>query len=170
MLLMDSMFQSVDWAHVTTGVVALIAGVILRTLFDLQLARVLVQYLSFIPTRWLFRHREHGLAGQWEHTWDSGGSVQFGDVRDRHSHPKIRQFGSYCYAEFLSKGKWYYFFGKISGDHMVGDWADLRDTSGYFGAFQLRIVDADNLRGVWMGHSKTSVDIRSDNSTWKRIK
>ena len=82
----------------------------------------------------------------------------------------MKQFGSYCYAELIARGKVYYFFGKISGEHLVGEWADLNDRLGYFGAFQLRILDSDNLQGIWIGHSKTTGEIRSDKSIWTRVK
>jgi len=161
---------SVDWSHVLTASIALVIGIVLKTLLDLKLAVFVVKHFSWVPTRWLFRHREHHLAGQWEHVWDSGGSEAFEDVRHRHGHPLMKQFGSYCYAEFFARGKLYYFFGRISGEHFVGEWADARDRLGYFGAFQLRIIDSDKMEGLWIGHSKTNGEIRSDKSVWTRIK
>jgi len=160
----------INWGSVLTASAGFIVGLIVKTMLDLRLALFVVKYFWWIPIRWLFRQKPVNLSGQWEHTWESGGSPAYVDPRDRHGHPKIRQFGSYCYADFYSQGKTYCFFGKIFGDYIVGEWFDLNDHAGYFGAFQLRIVDSKELDGLWIGHSKTSVAIRADKSVWTKLK
>ena len=119
--------------------------------------------------RTVFRDNPSNLGGQWDATWDSGGSEKFSTDNERHGHPVIRQLGRYCYAQFISKGRTYGFFGKVIGEHWVGEWFDTTDQNGYFGVFQLRIVDSERLEGVWLGHSKRELSIRSDKFTWKKV-
>ncbi len=167
---MDTELLNAGWTKYVVGAARPILLLILKTLLDFNVDRVLVKYVSFMPSRGALRARYYDLRGEWEHVWDSGGSTGFSEERHRHDYPTIKQWGNYCYAEQISRGKKYYFFGRIMGERVVGEWADLRDRAGNFGTFQLRIVNSDTLEGIWIGHSKTSLAIRSDNSTWTRIK
>jgi hypothetical protein len=116
-----------------------------------------------------FREKPIRLNGDWEHLWEHGGSTGFSDPIDRHGHTLIRQMGSYIYAEFYSQAKKYAFFGQIRDNFVVGDWFDVKDRAGYFGVFQLEIIDSATLKGLWLGHSKTSKAIRSDSSKWRKV-
>jgi len=88
---------------------------------------------------------------------------------DRHSHAVLRQLGRYCYAEMIYQGKYYYFFGRVHGEYLVGEWFDLKDKSGYFGTFQVRVVNSARMEGKWMGHSQSTREIRADRSEWIRV-
>ncbi len=160
---------AIDWPHVATAAVSLVVGIVLRTVLDLRLGIAIVKYFWWVRPRWIFGENPHGLGGTWDHVWDPGGSVGFANAADRHGHPTIRQLGSYCYAEFISKGKTYYFFGRVVGQYFVGEWFDLKDRSGYYGVFELRILNSNTMEGKWIGHSQTTADIRVDDSHWKRV-
>lgn len=159
----------VNWSSVLTGTVSFTAGIILKTILDLRLGVAMVKYCWWIRPRWIFGENPHALAGTWDHVWESGGSAEFSNAVDRHGHPKIKQLGSYCYAEFISKGKTYYFFGRIVGQYFVGEWFDLKNRSGYYGTFELRIINSDFMEGKWIGHSQKTSEIRVDDTRWKRI-
>lgn len=109
------------------------------------------------------------ISGDWDHVWGSGGSEIYAKDVDRHGHPKLRQLGSYCYAEFYSQSVLYAFFGQIKDGYWVGDWFDVKDRSGYFGVFHLEVLSASKLKGLWIGHSKQKRDIRHGPSEWKRV-
>ena len=164
------MLPHIDWGHVATAVAAFAIGVLLKTLLDLRLGVWVVRSLSFVPTRWLFRNRYPDLSGQWENIWEAGGSTSYLSEKDRHSHPVIRQFGPYIYTEFINQGDRFGFFGRITGEHVVGEWYDIADSLGYFGAYQLRISSSSKMEGMWIGHSKTSATIRADKSLWTKLK
>jgi hypothetical protein len=141
----------------------------LKLLIDLRLAPLIVKYLYWLPVRNYFRAKPVRLGGTWDHIWDSGGSAGFEKDVDRHGHSALRQLGSYVYAEFYSQHRLYAFFGEIKHGYVVGDWYDVRDPLGYFGVFQLEVVNSSELRGMWLGHSKSQRTIRHDNSVWKLV-
>jgi hypothetical protein len=141
----------------------------MKTFLDFNAAPVFVRYLSWLPVRNIFRDKPIRLAGDWEHIWGAGGSEGFLSPVDRHGHPTLYQLGSFCYAEFDSQRVKYAFFGKIRGANLNGDWFDVKDRDGYFGVFQLEIINSSSMRGSWLGHSKTTREIRSDTSMWTRV-
>jgi hypothetical protein len=143
---------------------------IVKLLLDLHLGLLLVKYFSWIPLRNYFRENPAKLKGVWEIIWGAGGSEGFFEPTDRHGHPEIKQLGSYIYAEFYAKGVKYALFGRIQGEYIVGDWFDVKDKRGYFGVFQLEIVDTATLRGIWLGHSKHSRTIRNDELKLNRVR
>jgi hypothetical protein len=159
----------IAWSTVATGVASFAAGVVVKTLLDLRLGVTMVKYLWWLRPRRVFGENPYGLAGRWEHIWASGGSKAFAKEIDRHGHPQIWQFGVYCYAEFVSKGRTYAFFGRIAGQYFVGEWFDLKDRSGYYGTFELRIVNSDKMEGMWIGHSQEEARIRVGRSSWRRV-
>lgn len=161
--------KSIDWIHVLTVVAAFLAGIVVKTLLDLRLALFLIKYCWWVRPRWIFGENPHALSGTWHHIWDSGGSDKYANPTDRSDHTTLRQLGAYCYAELIYQGRRYYFFGKIQGDYLLGEWFDLKDRSGYFGTFQVRVVNSTRLEGMWMGHSQESHTIRTGNSVWSRI-
>ena len=161
---------SINWPAVATGTVSFLVMLILKSLLDLKMAHLLVKYLSFIPVRNIFRERPPKLSGNWEILWGHGGSERYSSDIDRHGHPEIKQLGSYIYFEFYSQQIKYSFFGCIQSGYVLGDWFDTRDKNGYFGVFQLEIISSNELKGSWLGHSKSSRAIRTDDLKCNRVK
>jgi hypothetical protein len=161
--------MNLEWNAVLNSTVTFIILLILKTLLDLKIAQFFVKNFSWIPVRNIFRTKPATISGQWEQIWDSAGSASFKDETDRHSHPTINQLGSYCYAEFISKGVTYVVFGKIINEYFVGDWYDLKDPHGYFGAFQLQIIDSNTMKGQWIGHSKKVHQVKGDEWNWRKL-
>jgi len=159
----------INASTIPTTAVGFLLGLAVKTLLEFRVATFLVKWLWWLPVRNIFREKPIKLAGQWEQTWSSGTSPKFQDARDRHAHPVVRQLGSHCYSEFLAKGAVYVLFGRVEGQHLVGEWYDKKDRHGYFGVFQLRISDSATMEGKWVGHSKTSYEIRCDDWYWKRV-
>jgi hypothetical protein len=160
---------TVSWSSALIGASPFLVVLVLKLLLDLRLAQVAVKYLYWVPVRNWFREKPPQLRGTWELIWASGGAASFEKDVDRHGHTKLRQLGSFVYAEFYSQSVLYAFFGQIKDGYVVGDWYDVKDPHGYFGAFQVEIVTSKELRGSWLGHSKSSRAIRSDSLSWKRI-
>lgn len=129
----------------------------------------LVRLFHWVPTRWIFRHKYILLKGQWEHIYEyeinecSNYVIQ---ESDRHGHHFMYQLFRWVYAGTRSKGKIFSAFGRIQGDYLIGRWYDNADEAGYFGAFELRIIDSSNLEGKWIGHSKRDPS-RINVGTWK---
>ena len=163
----------IDWGKVGTGTIGLILGVILKMALDLNLGAWLVRTFHWLPVRKLFRTSPNQISGIWDQVWDfsstSSSASDFSRELDRHSNISMRQFSSYCYGEFYSRQKTYSVYGQIKGDFFYGQWYDKNDKMGYFGSFELRIVDSSNMTGKWIGHSKRSQDIYGDLWTWKKI-
>lgn len=166
---MSSLISSIDWSAVITGAISFIVMLILKSLLDLKMAHIFVKYLNFLPVRNFFREKPPKLAGNWEILWGHGGSERYAAEIDRHGHPEIKQLGSYIYFEFYSQKVKYSFFGCVQSGYVVGDWFDTNDKHGYFGVFQLEIVSSNELKGSWLGHSKTSREIRTDNIVCSRV-
>lgn len=170
------LLSEVNWPAILTGAIGFIVLFVIKTLLDLRIGQFIVKWFYWVPVRNYFRAKPKNISGEWEHLWHAGGSSSYAESVSRHGHPIIKQLGHYCYAEFVSKGKKYCFFGQINGNYWVGDWYDIKDDDGYFGAFQLEIVDSNTMRGKWIGHSKQSrshatnaTDIRCDDSEWTRV-
>jgi hypothetical protein len=90
----------------------------------------------------------------------------FPEVSQRQSSSKMKQFGNYCYCEFASGGGNYVLFGKLDRDQLIGEWHDKNDTLGYSGSFHFIIRDNSKLDGLWIGNSKTVVEVKS--GKWER--
>ena len=144
--------------------------IILKVLLDLRLALYCVKYLSFLPVRTFFRENPPQLKGNWEVLWGHGGSEKYSSDIDRHGHAQIKQLGKYIYFSFYSQQVEYCFFGYIQSDYIIGDWHDKHDKNGYFGAFQLEIVNSCELKGLWIGHAKSTRQIRADALACRLIK
>ncbi|MGI8465682.1 hypothetical protein [Pectobacterium punjabense] len=157
-----------DWNVITTGLIAPIAVLCVKTLLDMKLIRLFVKYFHWIPVRGMFRSNPINISGEWEQTWDSNDSINFPESVDRHSRTFIYQFGAYCYAEFTSKSDSYVLFGEIVGDFLVGEWYEKHDKKGYFGAVQLEIIDSNTMNGRWIGHSKTKHEVKGGIWRWKK--
>lgn len=161
--------MNIDWNVIATGLLAPVAVLIVKTILDFKLAPLFVKCFWWIPVHGMFREKPINIAGNWEQIWESAGSLGFSESIERHSHPVVRQFGSYCYAEFQSKAKTYVVFGRIVNNYLVGDWYDKNDIHGYFGAFQLQIIDSMLMKGRWIGHSKTKYEVKGDEWTWTKV-
>lgn len=157
-----------DYNVIATGLAAPVAVLIVKTLLDFSLARLFVKWLWWIPVRGLFRDNPTNISGAWEHVWEAAGSEYFGRETDRHSHTTVRQFGRYCYGEFVAKGVRYSLFGVIQNSYLVGEWYDIKDKRAYFGCFQLRIIDGKTMIGKYLGHSRTKCVVQQDDWSWTR--
>jgi hypothetical protein len=160
----------INWTTVLSSAAAFVVGIVVKTLLDFRLALWLVRYFWWVRPRWILGENPHTLAGTWEHIWGAGGSEGYANPTDRHCHATMRQLGRYCYADMIYKGVRYYFYGAVHGQYLVGEWFDLTDRSGYFGVFQLRVVNSNRMEGKWMGHSQSEQIIRVDTSEWTRVK
>lgn len=161
--------SEVDVSAVLTAAVTFIALILLRLLLDLRLAQYLVRWFHWTKLRNFFRERPPELKGTWELVWEHGGSDQFADVVTRHSQNQMWQLGSYCYGEFYADGIKYGMFGRILDNYFIGDWFAVKDRHGYFGVYHLEIVDSNTLRGKWLGHSKTTREVRVDAFNSRRV-
>ncbi len=153
------------------GTLSLLAAVLLlRLLLDLEMGVWLIRLLNHVPTRAIFRHKFVTLRGDWEHVW-GGEFGRFDREKDRHGHHYMFQLFRWVYAGTRSQGRVFGVFGRIQGEYLIGRWYDDTDEAGYFGAFQLRIVDGSTLDGKWLGHSKKNpANIRSGTWTWTKCK
>ena len=160
--------MNIEWETIATSTITLIILLILKNLLDLKLMQFLIKYLSWLPVRSLFREKPINIAGTWEEIWGAANSANFKEDIERHGHPHIKQLGRYCYAERIVKGTTYVVFGRIIDNFFVGDWYDKKDTHGYFGTFQLEIINSNTMEGLWIGHSKTERKVRSDIWIWTK--
>lgn len=153
---------------ILTGLIAPVAVLLVKTLLDFSLAHFLVKYISWIPTRGMFRDNPHDLSGLWEQTWGAAGSPNFQPDTARHGQATIKQFGRYCFAEFVAKGRRYQLFGKIRNNYLIGEWYDKSDKNAYFGAFELQI-NIHGLEGRYVGHSSRDGKVGQDVWIWSRV-
>ena len=154
--------------HLLGTLFLLLAVLTLRVLLDLEVATWLIRALHWVPTRAIFRHKYPRIDGSWEHIWD-GDFGRFSKAEGRHGNHTNFQLFRWVYAATRSQGRVFTAFGRIQGDYLIGRWYDQHDDLGYFGAFQLRIVDGDSLDGIWTGHSKQNPALIR-NGTWKWTK
>lgn len=162
------LLHDIDWWKVITAIISFVIGLIVKTLLDYDLAKFIVKYFSWIPVRFIFRQKPPKISGDWEQQWDFAGTVNYLNETERHSYTNIQQIGNYCYCEFYSRNEKYYFFGKITDNYINGKWGDCKDELGYYGSFQLRIVNSKYMEGKWIGHSKTTQNILGDKWTWNK--
>jgi len=160
--------MSIDWSHILTALIAFIVGLIIKTLLDHNLAIWIVKYLSKTPVRFIYRTNPHKLHGDWEQLWKFTSVGSYSNDIERHSHTALKQLGKYVYAEFYSANEKYYMFGEIKDNYIVGHWGDLNDPIGYFGSFEIRIVNSRNMLGQWIGHSKKTQEIYGDVWKWDK--
>ena len=158
----------IDWGHIITASILLAVLIILRTLLDFRIAIFIVKKFHFVPVRTLFREKPANISGNWKQVWSIRDTDNFSEFDERYSSISIRQFGRYCYGEFHSKGVTYSVFGKVNQGFFMGEWFDKEDEMGYFGTFELVIIDKNNMQGKWIGHSKTTTSVKGDNWVWNR--
>lgn len=147
-----------------------VLGIVLKTILDLNLALYVVKYLNRLPVRWLFRTKPEVISGQWTQHWENDISDRYQDKAGRQSALTIKQFGKYIYGEFrVNNDEEYFVFGEIIGRNIIGKWGDRRNSLGYYGSYELRIIDTNKIEGIWLGHSNSQPnDINHNRWTWKR--
>ncbi len=145
-------------------------GIILKTILDFNLAYFVVKYFYWMPVRWLFRTKPDEISGQWTQLWENDISDKYQDMAGRQSTLTLKQFGKYIYGEFrVNNDEEYFVFGEIIGRNLIGKWGDRKNTLGYYGSYELRIIDSNNIEGIWLGHSNSKPNIINHNKwAWKR--
>ncbi len=153
-----------------TPLIPFTLGIILKTLLDFNLAFFVVKHFYWLPVRWLFRAKHENISGNWTQLWENINSEKYEEVAGRKSSLKLKQFGKYIYGEFrVNNDEKYFVFGEIIGRNIVGKWGDVKNTLGYFGSYELRIVDSQNISGIWLGHSNSKPNIINHNNwSWTK--
>ena len=156
--------------QIFTPLIPFFLGVILKIILDFNLAFVIVKYFHWLPVRWLFRTKPENISGDWTQLWENNVSEKYEEVAGRKSSLKLKQFGKYIYGEFRANNDEEYFvFGEIIGRNIVGKWGDKKNELGYFGSYELRIIDSKNIGGIWLGHSNSQPNIINHNKwTWTK--
>jgi hypothetical protein len=134
-------------------------GILLKIFLDFNLALYVVKYLYWIPVRSIFRTKPEIIAGNWTQIWENNTSEKYEPEQARQSKIRLKQFGKYVYGEFRSNNdEEYYLFGEIIGKNIIGKWGDKKSNLGYFGSYELLIVDSQHIQGIWLGHSNYRPD------------
>ncbi|HHF2860020.1 hypothetical protein [Vibrio parahaemolyticus] len=159
-----------NYMSLASGVLIFVAGIVVKLILDLNLAPRLVKWLSYInlASRTIFRSMPPSLSGDWEVYWESS-SEDFSDSSDRKKNAKIYQFGNYTFCEYEAKERVYCFFGKSKNTYLTGNYWDKKDPLGYHGAFQLKIINSEQMIGRWAGHSNKGIAINTDTYIWKKM-
>ena len=101
------------------GVLIFVAGIIVKLILDLNLAPILVKWLSYINliSRAIFRNIPPSLSGSWDVYWKSD-SKDFKESADRKKTAKIYQFSNYTFCEYEAKDRTYCFFAKCKNTYL----------------------------------------------------
>jgi hypothetical protein len=166
---MNELTKMINWESVLTGSLTFIIILAIKLILDFKIAHWWIKYLWWIPLRNYFRTKPISISGYWEESWELQSSERFKEDTKRHSHPRIKQQGKYCYAEFIADGRTYGVFGTIMNEYFIGEWYDVNDPIGYFGTFHLQVEDSSNMSGKWLGHSKSFHGVRQGEWKWKKI-
>lgn len=153
-----------------SGVLIFIAGVLVKLILDLNLAPILVKWLSYINvvSRAIFRKLPPSLSGGWHIYWESD-SEDFKDSDGRTRTAEIYQFSNYTFCEYEAGGRTYCFFGKCKNTYLTGNYWDKKDPLGYHGAFQLKIINSEKMVGRWAGHSNKNNEINTNTYIWEKV-
>lgn len=156
--------------QILTPLIPFALGIILKIILDFNLAFFIVKYFHWIPVRWLFRTKPEEISGQWTQLWENDISDKYQDCAGRKSSLTLKQIGKYIYGEFRANNDEEYFvFGEIIGRNIIGKWGDRKNSLGYYGSYELRIIDRNNIDGIWLGHSNSQPNIINHNKwTWTR--
>jgi hypothetical protein len=159
-----------NYMSLISGVLIFLLGVVVKLILDLNLAPILVKWLSYINliSRAIFRNMPPSLSGDWDVYWESD-SKDFADSSDRTPKAKIYQFGNYTFCEYEAGGRIYCFFGKSKNTYLTGNYWDKKDPLGYHGAFQLKIINSEKMIGRWAGHSNKSIVINTNTYIWDKV-
>ena len=134
-------------------------GMILKILMDLNLGKIVVKYCYWLSLRAIFRVKPIKISGIYRQCWDFNSNRSYTSKSDRQSLVTIKQLNNYCYAEFQSKNESYYLFGEIIDRRIIGHWGDVNNRLGYFGSFELNIINTSCIEGNWIGHSDKNPNI-----------
>lgn len=145
-------------------------GIILKTILDFNLGYFIVKYFHKIPVRWLFRMKTLDISGEWIQLWENNLDNKYTDKAGRQSSLTLKQFGKYIYGEFrVNNDEEYFVFGEIIGKNIIGKWGERKNELGFFGSYELRIIDSKNIDGIWLGHSNSQPNIINHNKwSWTR--
>lgn len=145
-------------------------GILFKTLLDFNMAWFIVKYFHWMPVRWMFRTKPNKVSGMWKQLWSNSTSTTYIQETGRDSRLELKQFGKYLYGEYrVRNDEEYRLFGEIIGVNIVGKWADKNNELGYYGAFEMRIIDSNKIKGRWLGHSNSQPGvINSDLWEWNR--
>jgi hypothetical protein len=156
--------------HIFTPLIPFIIGIILKTILDFKLGPYMVKWLHWIPVRSIFRMKVENIAGEWKQVWSNTLSERYPAEQARTSKMIIKQFGSFVYGEFRANNdEEYYIYGELIGRNIVGKWRDRKNDLGYFGAFEVRIINNAQIHGLWCGHSNVRPEeIYTDHWDWVR--
>lgn len=130
-----------------------VIGIFLKILLDLNLGLSIVKRFYWASFRGIFRSKTNKISGVYKQNWDFDNNTTFISKSDRQSLITIKQLNNYVYGEFQSRNKTYYIFGEMINQRIIGHWADKKSKLGYFGSFQLTILDQERMEGYWVGHS-----------------
>jgi hypothetical protein len=158
---------TLDFNLIFNTCVALTFALILKTLLDMRLAIYAVKYLHYLPVRSLFRENPLKLNGNWKQSWKVD-SDNFLENDSTTSLSSMKQFGKYCYSEFQSGSSTYALFAKLNRDQLIGEWYDKNDPLGYSGSLHLTIESSTKMRGMWIGNSKTTVQVKCGDWSWEK--
>jgi len=153
-----------------SGVLIFVGGIVVKLVLDLNLAPMLVKWLSYINlvSRTIFRSMPPSLSGNWEVYWESD-SIDFPNSSERTKKAKIYQFANYTFCEYEAGERLYCFFARSKNTYLTGNYWDKKDPLGYHGAFQLKIVNSDKMVGRWAGHSNKGIEINTDTYIWEKL-
>lgn len=130
-----------------------IIGIFLKILLDLNLGIFFIKTFYWISLRGIFRIKSNKISGIYKQHWTLNNNKKYSKISDRQSLITLKQLNNYCYGKFVSKEDTYYLFGEIIDRKIIGHWADIDSKLGYFGSFELTIIDKRRIEGVWIGHS-----------------
>ncbi|WP_297100351.1 hypothetical protein [uncultured Draconibacterium sp.] len=156
--------------NILIPLIPFVIGILLKVLLDFNLALFIVKNFYWLPVRTIFRTKPVDISGEWSQMWENEASEKYSGENGRKSNLSIKQFGKYIYGEFRANNdEQYYVFGEVIGKNIIGKWADKTNDLGYFGSFELRIIDSMKIEGIWLGHSNSKPDqINSNNWKWKK--
>lgn len=156
--------------HILTPLIPFGLGILLKVILDFNLAIFIVKYLYWIPVRSIYRTKPIDISGEWTQIWENDQSEKYKSEEGRKSRLIIKQFGKYIYGQFRANNDEEYFvFGEVIGKSVIGKWGDKTTELGYYGSYELRIVDSKNVEGVWLGHSNSLPNkINSNKWSWKK--
>ncbi|WP_345978896.1 hypothetical protein [Sulfurimonas sp. HSL3-2] len=158
-----------NFMSLVSGVLIFVVGIVVKLILDLNLAPILVKWLSYINpvSRAIFRNLPPSLSGSWDVYWETD-SQDFINPIGRKQTANIYQFSNYIFCEYKANSRTYCFFAKSKNSYLTGNYWDKKDPLGYHGAFQLKIVNSANMLGRWAGHSNKNNKINTDTYIWKK--
>jgi hypothetical protein len=163
--MIDKIIEALTDYKTYVAIYVLILGFLLKVLMDLNQGIFFIRNFYWISLRGIFRSKVDKISGVYRQYWDFTDNNSFTKKSERQSLITIKQLNNYCYGEFTSRNKTYYIFGEIINRRIIGHWADKKSKLGYFGSFQLTIINQERIEGFWIGHSNEN-PILINNHKW----